>query len=389
MEIDDDRNILPDRGRKEDDPFYWILDWGTLLSRTLLQNTITTLHFCCHVGLFGIVLLHAWFIVPTNQELLDHLLTGAFGIYIIVGYGSFMNHVDMTMFAVNLLKNVYNGSGRPISDTLKKSIFKFSHTVKRYLSICIVVMTVVFLTVMLSMDHKKQLYYKIIKDFFQGRIAALILFLMFIMPHSLMFCTQIILINCYFSSHSYYCLKALNEQIEILIDFEMDAKTSSYHSPEYQKRIRRDMIYFSTQLEHIKMAINYYRHFMQWRFFMMVFTAGAVLGALLINILVLKPRDAMPYVILTGLGIQNFYVLTETGQYLENESETIYMNATRFKWFQWDRSNRTLLLNFLLQTKRPLSFNCYRIIYQNRALLLLVFRMLHLYTAFYNGLQPT
>ncbi|XP_050505042.1 uncharacterized protein LOC126883491 [Diabrotica virgifera virgifera] len=128
---------------------------------------------------------------------------------------------------------------------------------------------------------------------------------------------------------------------------------------------------------------------MQWRFFMMVFTAGAVLGALLINILVLKPRDAMPYVILTGLGIQNFYVLTETGQYLENESETIYMNATRFKWFQWDRSNRTLLLNFLLQTKRPLSFNCYRIIYQNRALLLLVFRMLHLYTAFYNGLQPT
>ncbi|XP_072384220.1 uncharacterized protein [Diabrotica undecimpunctata] len=119
----------------------------------------------------------------------------------------------------------------------------------------------------------------------------------------------------------------------------------------------------------------------------MVFTAGAVLGTLLINILMLKSTDVLPKIILTVIGVQTFYAVSESGQYMESESEAVYMNATRFKWFQWDRSNRTLLLMFLLQTKRPLSFRCYGIVFQNRALILVVFRMLHLFTAFYNCLQ--
>uniref|UniRef100_A0A6P7G8X5 Uncharacterized protein LOC114337123 n=1 Tax=Diabrotica virgifera virgifera TaxID=50390 RepID=A0A6P7G8X5_DIAVI len=97
----------------------------------------------------------------------------------------------------------------------------------------------------------------------------------------------------------------------------------------------------------------------------------------------LKSRDALPHILLSVIGIIMVSIVAEGGQYLEAESEAVYMNATRFKWFQWDISNRTLLLMFLLQTKRPLTFRCYGIVYQNRALLLVVHRMLHLCIAFY------
>uniref|UniRef100_A0A6P7FYS0 Uncharacterized protein LOC114335602 n=1 Tax=Diabrotica virgifera virgifera TaxID=50390 RepID=A0A6P7FYS0_DIAVI len=87
-------------------------------------------------------------------------------------------------------------------------------------------------------------------------------------------------------------------------------------------------------------------------------------------------KEAIPYIGLVLVSVFVTFVVSEGGEKIEQQCHEIYLTAQQFKWYRWNKSNRQLLMLFLLMTKDPISVTCYGFATQNRTLLLKMYRMM-------------
>uniref|UniRef100_A0A6P7FUK0 Uncharacterized protein LOC114334281 n=1 Tax=Diabrotica virgifera virgifera TaxID=50390 RepID=A0A6P7FUK0_DIAVI len=96
----------------------------------------------------------------------------------------------------------------------------------------------------------------------------------------------------------------------------------------------------------------------------------------------LRSKEELPYLGLLLISTLVSFVFSEGGEKIEEQCRQIHIAAQQFKWYYWNKSNRQLLLMFLILTQHPISVTCHGFATQNRTLLLKVCRMIHAYITY-------
>uniref|UniRef100_A0A6P7FDG4 Uncharacterized protein LOC114327099 n=1 Tax=Diabrotica virgifera virgifera TaxID=50390 RepID=A0A6P7FDG4_DIAVI len=99
----------------------------------------------------------------------------------------------------------------------------------------------------------------------------------------------------------------------------------------------------------------------------------------------LSLKASIPYYGFAIILLVLVWVGSEMGERIRQECEIIFLTATQLNWTNWNKSNRQMLLMFLVITQQPLEINCYGFFKMNREALLKVSRLIHVFLTWYKS----
>ncbi|XP_050500283.1 uncharacterized protein LOC126880467 [Diabrotica virgifera virgifera] len=199
-----------------------------------------------------------------------------------------MRNFDVFKELAKDLGNLSYVYARPASQNVNNQTYQRSDKLKRYFKLYAITFTIFYcMSIWFLHNVKDNIAMAIIKSL---PFCTQILFVTFafIQPHSVLFCSVIMSLLCYFIYHLIFNLHNLNEELITLINkknYHID-KFNQINCVRCQKDIFQEMVYLFNQYLRIKQAVDDFNDFFKWRVLALIFAGSAVTGSSLVFIIV-------------------------------------------------------------------------------------------------------
>ncbi|XP_072377549.1 uncharacterized protein [Diabrotica undecimpunctata] len=207
------------------------------------------------------------------------------------------------------------------------------------------------------------------------------------MPHAIMFTLTPLYIASYFIMHFKFLMQCLNEDVKQFTKENAENRRSDISDIQFQKYARQQITHISKKFVRIKGDVEAFNVFIKWRYVSIIFTGTLAFAGVIISVLITSDNQGKPYIEMAFGAILIFFIGSEIGHQLQIESENLFRNTQKFKWYQYNNSNCKMFVILLLQIQDPVAVKCFAFPYLNRELLLRVFRIVHGYIACFQSMK--
>uniref|UniRef100_A0A6P7FI77 Uncharacterized protein LOC114330471 n=1 Tax=Diabrotica virgifera virgifera TaxID=50390 RepID=A0A6P7FI77_DIAVI len=306
-------------------------------------------------------------------------------------YGTMMrNYEEMceVFRAIKSLKIVYT---RPASYDVTKKMFKISQIFGNlfwfYLTVC---SSYYILGYWLLFNGKNNIASATLNHLPLNSFLKTFIF-GFVQLHSICFTFGMMLILSYCMFHFVFSLENLNQVLIEFIRKKNNNKNKSEHiyCVHCEEEIFNQMVYLLNQFLGIKEALTMYNNFIKWRMLSLVVGASTITGSSLVVIMAGRTKETFLYYGLFFSTLLSCFIVAESGEQIKSQSEMIFANIQRQKWYYWSKKNKKMLMMFLLVTQKPLEMNCHGFLVESREMMLKVARIIHVFVTYYRRISAS